>query len=202
MTILQMILERGEIELLIARIKKMNFIKREAFGFLFLCIFLSSCFNDQSHNKESDLESRLHVGLGMTEDLRERLGEDKERRGLRDDVWKWIESIEYQAIDNGNYLRLALINLAINYQNELAAAHNPKASKEATRGVISAIDCLYSLTGLELGRRFRDELKSRTFNTNLRQKWRELIVKNFQSETIPRLQNTDPNHLCPFPISG
>lgn len=177
---------------------EIGLLRAKTLSIFFILFTLLSCTPPSDSNQGQEADKTPPVGLGQVEDLSYRLGVDSDKSGIRDDVQEWIESLPYERYIEGEHLKKALIHLSRAYQQELGSAHELSASREATHEVIKAIDCLYSLIGPEQGQELRNELRDRTYDSARRKSWREIVLRNFESQPIADLGEADPKKLCPW----
>lgn len=156
-------------------------------------LLISSC-SPQVSDTEKNLENHSQAPVHATSPVRASL---ELSAGIRPDVREWIESRPYENYQNAELLKRALIELAERYQREMASADQLSASRQASREVIAATDCLYSLIGPEVGAQLRDRLQQRTYNTAARKELRQRALQNFEGESIPTLSDDiDPSQIC------
>lgn len=189
------IFERGEIAWL-----------RNRLSHLFLLGLLLSCQSQEDPLDNSSVTLSLspsaeldEINLGYADDLHLRKAEVSSKWGIREDIYFEIERLSLSS--EKSLLKKALFELALSFQDELLHAHQLEASRQSTRAVIRATDCLYSLVGPKEGQRMRNRIRDLTFNSPRNRRWREVIQQNFEGQPIKALSSVEPEVLCSWIIS-
>jgi hypothetical protein len=122
-------------------------------------------------------------------------GVDSDGDGIRDDIQRWIN----EDFSSQPKIKMAVKQMAMGMQLDLLSATDKALSLVTSRKVLSDMDCLNFIVGIDEQIKIRKELESKMLNTKERHYAEIKSNANFsgQSFTVP-IAEEDQKSLCSF----
>lgn len=124
------------------------------------------------------------------------LGIDSDKDGVRDDIQRYI----YITYPNEEKVRLALFQIARNYQELLPNSADPEISHENVKKLYCSRDCLAHIKGIRTAIRITNAMKAEILNTKKRSLAYLQFNNSLAGKTTSLPEYEDLIKCCPFSV--